>query len=65
MGNDATLCETLDRILRRKAVLQIVPVGRTTLWRWIRAGKFPAPEDFNGVQGWRASKLQEWMREER
>ena len=31
------------RLLRTKEVLKRVPCSRVTLWRWVRAGKFPAP----------------------
>lgn len=31
----------------------IVPVSKSTLWRWVNAGKFPAPIKINGtVTAW-------------
>ncbi|GAB1253670.1 helix-turn-helix transcriptional regulator [Desulfovibrio falkowii] len=33
----------LEGFVRTKQVLQMFPIGRTTLWRKIRAGKFPKP----------------------
>jgi prophage regulatory protein len=31
------------RILRRKQVLELFGISSTTLWEWVRTGKFPAP----------------------
>lgn len=32
-----------DRLLRIREVLEIVPVGRSTWWAGIKAGRFPKP----------------------
>ena len=34
-----------------------VPV---TVWRKVRAGRFPPPEDFGGRPGWRAEVIQHY-----
>ena len=46
---------------RGRAVDKISGVSRVTRWRWIRAGKFPAPVQLgvNSV-GWRGSDLIAW-----
>lgn len=39
----------------------IVPVGSSTLWRWVAAGKFPAPVKLSErVTAWRAADVQAW-----
>lgn len=35
--------QTDERYLRLPAVLERVPVSRTTLYRWIREDRFPPP----------------------
>lgn len=32
-----------DRLLRIKEVLKIIPVSKSTWWKWIREGKAPQP----------------------
>ena len=47
--------------LRMPGVLARVPVGRSTLWGWVRAGTFPAPVKLGPmVTAWRASDVQAW-----
>jgi predicted DNA-binding transcriptional regulator AlpA len=39
----------------------IVPVGKATLWRWIKQGKFPKPMKLNGtVTVWCAADVKAW-----
>lgn len=33
----------MSRMLRAKQVLEIVPISKSTLYQWIKDGKFPAP----------------------
>lgn len=30
-------------LLRLKDVLKIIPVGKSTIWSWVKNGKFPKP----------------------
>jgi prophage regulatory protein len=29
--------------LRQSAILAVLPISKTTLWRWVSEGNFPAP----------------------
>ena len=40
-------------------------VNRVTIWRWVKAGKFPAPVKVGGLIFWRESDLQRWQDEQR
>ena len=41
------------RILRRRQLLQKLGISSTTLWQWVRDGKFPSPFDLApGVPAW-------------
>lgn len=50
-------------IIRVNDVLSLTGLkSRTTLWRRLRAGKFPEPVDLGGGQiGWIESDVQEWI----
>ena len=54
-----------DRLLRLRDVCEIVAVGRSTIWRWVRAGTFPEPIRVGGsAVRWRLSTIQKWMAEQ-
>lgn len=46
---------------RLKAVLPLVPFGRASVWRKVRAGQFPAPVKVAGVTAWRNDELRDWL----
>ena len=51
-----------SRILRIGDVLRLTGVCRTTIWRWSRTGKFPAPIRLGSRHiGWRAEEVEEWV----
>ncbi|WP_175822165.1 AlpA family phage regulatory protein [Burkholderia sp. BCC0419] len=50
------------KLLRLVGVLDTVGVKKTTLYRWIREGKFPAPVQLGSRSvGWRATDVQNWV----
>ena len=51
-----------DRLLRLPEVQKLIPLSRSTLWRAIRKGKFPAPVRISeNAVAWRASDIQQWF----
>jgi prophage regulatory protein len=51
-----------DRILRDPEVRKRSGLSRTTRWRLIRAGKFPAPVKLTEYAvGWRESDIDGWL----
>lgn len=51
-----------ERILRKPAVLERVPVSSATLYRWIARGRFPAPVKLGpNVVGWKESDVSAWI----
>jgi prophage regulatory protein len=52
------------RLIRKRAVLSRVPWSETTLWRAVRAGRFPAPVRL-GVNSvaWREADVNAWIAE--
>ena len=54
--------EILDHYLREPQVLKIIPMGRVTLWRRIKAGDFPPGKLISKrIRAWRASDIQSFM----
>ena len=50
-----------DRMLRAPAVLELIGVSRTTLWRMIRRAEFPALLQLSpNTVGWPESLVTEW-----
>lgn len=47
--------------VRSSGLGAIVPVSRATVWRWIKAGKFPKPVKLTDrVTAWRVEDLRAW-----
>jgi len=53
----------MDRFLSEKTILdQLVPWGRTTLWRKVRAGDFPPPRKISqNRKAWLESEVSDWI----
>ncbi|POS09189.1 MULTISPECIES: helix-turn-helix transcriptional regulator [Burkholderia] len=50
------------KVLRLVGVLDTVGVKKTTLYRWIREGTFPAPVQLGARSvGWRAADVEQWV----
>ena len=55
------------RFMKAREVLQLIGLGRTTLWKLEREGKFPKGFRLAGLQGtkvWLEADVLEWMREQ-
>lgn len=51
-----------DSFLRLPQVLARVPVARSTLWAWVREGRFPKPVKLGPMTtAWRASDVCQWL----
>lgn len=54
----------LDRLVPMREVLAAVPYSRTTIYRMVAAGTFPAPMKIGASRiAWRASALRHWLSE--
>ncbi|MGO4684567.1 helix-turn-helix transcriptional regulator [Hyphomicrobium sp. 2TAF46] len=52
----------LERLIGRKEVLILIGISNATLWRWIKAGRFPAPLKIGKKKvAWRSSVLASWI----
>jgi prophage regulatory protein len=52
----------LDRFIRTSEVLLLTSFSRATLWREMKAGRFPKSVHISaGRKAWRASELATWQ----
>jgi prophage regulatory protein len=50
--------------MRLPQVLTYIPVSKATMWRWVKAGTFPAPVKLSSnVTAWRVENVRRWMAE--
>lgn len=51
-----------QRIIRINAMLILLAVSRTTLWRWVKEGYFPEPHKMQGkTLGWTVKQYHDWL----
>jgi predicted DNA-binding transcriptional regulator AlpA len=52
-----------DAYIRQARLLgDVLPVSRSTLWRWVNAGTFPAPVKLSaGMTAWRVQDVRDWL----
>jgi len=51
-----------ERLLRIKQVMQVVPLGRSTIWLKVKQGKFPQPVKLSErCTAWKESEIMSWM----
>ena len=51
---------SVSRRLDTKDIENLTGKHRTTIWRWIKANKFPAPQYINGQRSWTEEVIAEW-----
>lgn len=48
--------------VRQRQLLRFVPFSKSTLWRRVKAGEFPAPVRLSaGVTAWRVDEIRHWI----
>ena len=50
--------------VRQQQLATIIPFSRTTLWRKVRDGDFPAPVKLSpGITAWKVELVRQWIEE--
>jgi len=58
----ASTASNTSSFLREKQVRKLIPVAHSTLWAWVRAGKFPAPLKLSDrITVWRNHEVQAFI----
>lgn len=49
-------------IRQSQLIPTFVPVSSSTLWRWIKVGKFPAPYKLgDNISAWKVAEVRAWL----
>ena len=55
----------MDRIMRTPEVVEITGLSKTTIWRRVRSGDFPAPLRLGSLAtrsvGWKEEEIEKWI----
>lgn len=52
-----------DKLIRRKQMLELIGLSRTTQWRLEKAGRFPTRVRIGaGSVGWHLAEVEEWVK---
>ena len=54
----------MEKYLNIKEIASRLGLGRDTLYRWIRAGKFPRGRHFGASHRWALSEIESWEAEQ-
>ena len=60
-GTTAAEQRSLDRLIFRSELIDIVGVSYVTVWSWMRAGTFPRGRDIGGRTAWIESEVAAWI----
>ena len=60
-GTRADEQRSLDRLIFRNELIDIVGVSYVTVWSWMRAGTFPRGRDIGGRTAWIESEIAAWI----
>ena len=64
-GSSKSILDSSPAILRTPVVLALIGLSRTSLWRRVRVGDFPAPVRLGGrgsrAVGWRRVDVERWL----
>lgn len=56
------MLEDIDPYVRLKDFLPYIGIKRSTVWSWIKKGKFPPPEKKSSITVWRKSQIVAWLK---
>jgi predicted DNA-binding transcriptional regulator AlpA len=51
----------MPKLLDIRSIVELVPVSRITIWRWVKAGRFPAPLKVGNLTFWRAAEIEAFV----
>jgi len=54
----------MERYMRINEVIEMLSVGRSTIWAWVKVDKFPKPIKLSEyVTVWKLSEIEEWVQQ--
>ena len=67
VANPSSETQTLPQhgLVRFNELIRFVPLGRTTIYKWIKLGKFPKPMKLSPtVSAWRCEDIHAWLQQQ-
>ena len=61
MGKKPTAQDDTDRLLTRVEVERRIGIGRSTIYKLMREGRFPAPYQIAGAARWSLREVEDWL----
>ncbi|AQQ50135.1 hypothetical protein A8F72_06500 [Burkholderia cenocepacia] len=62
MTRNRELSTTTERLLRLPTVLDMVGLGKTTIYEMMKEGSFPRPRRVRNLSLWAETEVQAWIR---
>jgi predicted DNA-binding transcriptional regulator AlpA len=59
---DSENMDTDIRLYKVKQLEQILNISKSTLWQWVKQGKFPTPIKRVGSTFWKSEDVEEWIK---
>ena len=54
----------MEKYLRINEVVEMLSVGKSTVWAWVKESKFPKPIKLSEyVTVWKLSEIEEWVQQ--
>jgi prophage regulatory protein len=61
LPNSAGTPSTMERLIRLPQVLDMVGLGKTTIYAMVKDGEFPEPRKIRHLSVWVESEIQAWI----
>jgi prophage regulatory protein len=61
---DDPMAALLDRLLSAEQIGELMHADPSTVFRWVREGRFPKPLKIGGMTRWRARDYNEWVQQQ-
>lgn len=59
---DSALLRESQLVKKPNNPAPVIPISPATLWRWVRLGRFPAPQKIGqNITAWRVADVRAWM----
>jgi prophage regulatory protein len=43
-------------------MLPVLPIAKSTVWLWVKQGRFPKPTKFGSITLWRRGEVLDWLK---
>lgn len=51
----------MSDVMRIEEVMEVTTLAKSTIYSWVKSGKFPPQKKIGGTSVWLKSDIQDWM----